>query len=251
VREGERPHPTSHPSGICDPVAELEGGANSIREGGNLLLEGRDYPPQIQRWYERLAPVVEHARDALHGVDPADVARRTGCLYEADGTLRLALFREGYTIQPATWTVCHRDTGEKPTEFTQALILTYLISADGTPPSGRWIGYRDLPDGMFYAQAFRGYAELRLGRELGDGGLARFRAAAAALHGTEIEIGDAGYAFTVLPHVHLGAVYWLGDEDFPSRTSILFEDTAPHYLSTDGLAVLGSHLVNALLDAAP
>jgi hypothetical protein len=222
-----------------------------IREGGAFLLEGRDYPPQIQRWYDRLAPVVEGARDALRGIDPADVARRAGCLYEADGTLRLVLFQEGYTIRSTDWTIHRRETGEKPTEFTQALILTYLISADGTPPSGRWIGYRDLPDGMFYAQAFRGYAELRLGRELGEGGLSRFRAAAAALGGTEIEIGDAGYAFPVLPRVHLGAVYWLGDEDFPSRTSVLFEDTAPHYMSTDGLAVLGSHLVNALLDAAP
>jgi hypothetical protein len=215
------------------------------------LLEGRDYPSQIQRWYDRLAPVVDRARDALCDVDPVDLARRTGCLPEVDGTLRLALYQEDYTIEPADWTIRRRDTGDEPTEFTQALILTYLVTADGTPPSGRWIGYRDLPDGMFYAQAFRGYAELRLARELGDEGFGRYRAAAAALGGTPIEIGDAGHAFAVLPRVRLGAVYWLGDEDFPSRTSILFEDTAPHYMSTDGLAVLGSHLVNALLDAAP
>jgi hypothetical protein len=45
-------------------------------------------------------------------------------------------------------------------------------------------------------------------------------------------------------------VYWLGDEDFPSRTSILFEDTASHYMPTDGLAILGSHLVGAIAKAA-
>jgi hypothetical protein len=195
--------------------------------------------------------VVGRAREVLRTADPNEVARRAGCRYQADGSLRLALFWEGYTIDPADWAIRRTDTGEEPTEFTQALILTYLVSADGTPPSARWIGYRDLPDGMFYAQAFRGYAELRLARELGEDGLSRFRAAAGALGGAPIEIGEAGYAFPVLPRVHLGAVYWLGDEDFPSRTSILFEDTAPHYMSTDGLAVLGSHLVNALLDAAP
>ena len=212
------------------------------------MLERRDYPSQIQRWYDRLAPVVERARDTLHSIDPAGLVRRAGCLRAVNGTLRLALFWEDYTVRPADWSICRADTGDEPTEFTQALILTYLITADGTPPSGRWVGYRDLPDGMFYAQAFRGYAELRLARELGDKGLDRFRATAAALGGVPIEIGDAGYAFAVLPRVHLGAVYWLGDEDFPSRTSILFEDSAPHYMSTDGLAVLGSHLVNALLD---
>jgi hypothetical protein len=107
---------------------------------------------------------------------------------------------------------------------------------------------------MFYAQAFRGYAENRLARELSTGereedGLAAFRAGAERLGGTPIEIGNAGYAFQVLPRVHLGAVFWLGDEDFPSRASILFQDSATHYMSTDGLAVLGSHLVSALLDA--
>ncbi len=243
-------------TGVCDPkgeelrVSPVGGSANrNSRAGRFILLERRDHPSQIRRWYDRLAPVVERARDALCTGDPSDLVRRAGCLYETDGTLRLTLFWEAYTIQPANWTICRGDTGDEPSEFTQALILTYLVTADGTAPSGRWISYRDLPDGMFYAQAFRGYAEQRLARELGNEGLSRFRAAAAALHGTPIEIGDAGYAFPVLPRVHLGAVYWLGDEDFPSRTSILFEDTAPHYMSTDGLAVLGSHLVNALLDA--
>ena len=118
------------------------------------------------------------------------------------------------------------------------------------PPSGRWIAYRDLPGGMFYAQAFRSYAENRLARDLGadDEGLDAFRGSASRLGGEAIPIGNAGYAFQLLPRARLAAVYWLGDEDFASRASILFEDTAPHYLSTDGLAVLGSHLVNALVE---
>jgi hypothetical protein len=129
----------------------------------------------------------------------------------------------------------------------RALLLAYLATADGTPPSGRYISYRDLPDGMFYAQAFRGYAEMRLVRELGEGGIDAFRRGAEGIGGAPIEVGSAGYSVQVLPRVRLAAVYWLGDEDFPSQSSILFEDTAPHYMSTDGLAVLGSHLVNALL----
>ena len=63
-------------------------------------------------------------------------------------------------------------------------------------------------------------------------------------------MGSAGYAFQVLPRVRLAAVYWLGDEDFPSQASILFEDTGPHYMSADGLAVLGSHLVTAIIRAS-
>jgi hypothetical protein len=111
------------------------------------------------------------------------------------------------------------------------------------------VGFRDLPDGMFYVQAFEGYSGGRLVREL-QGGVTAFRRAAEALGGEPLEIGDAGYTFSVLPRVHLALVYWEGDEEFPSQARVLFEDTAAHYMSTDGLAVLGSQLVGRILKAS-
>ena len=56
--------------------------------------------------------------------------------------------------------------------------------------------------------------------------------------------------FTILPRVHLAVVYWEGDEEFPAQARVLFEDTAAHYMTTDGLAVLGSQLVGRLLSQA-
>jgi hypothetical protein len=219
------------------------------------MLSSRDHPTQIQKWYNRLMPLIAGAREQLCLIPPDRLARSSGCTLAADGTLRMTLQGRNYAIRPPAFTIAHADgdaayAEDAPSEFTQALILTYLVTADGTPPSGRWIAYHDLPGGMFYAQAFRGYAETRLARELGTEGLDAFCRGAERIGGQPIEIGNAGYAFQVLPRVRLGAVYWLGDEDFPSSASILFEDTGPHYMSTDGLAVLGSHLVNALLQAA-
>jgi hypothetical protein len=136
------------------------------------------------------------------------------------------------------------------------MLLTYLAAADGTTPSRRWIGYRELPGGMFYAQAFEGYSGRRLARELatltatGGSDLAALQRAGEALgHGT-VAIGDAGFAFTVLPRIHLAVVFWEGDDEFPSQARVLFEDTASHYMTTDGLAILGSQLVDHLLKVA-
>jgi hypothetical protein len=208
----------------------------------------------MQRWYDRLAALVAETRQRLLEIDPARLTRLSGGARDADGSLRLLFWAEPYRVRLPGLTVECADTGVAPTDFTQALLLAYLATADGTPPSGRWVSYRDLPDGMFYAQAFRGYAEVRLVRELGTGGLAAFRRGVERLGGTPIEIGsgagNAAYAVQVLPRVRLASVYWPGDEDFASQASILFEDTAPHYLSTDGLAVLGSHLVNKVLKEA-
>jgi hypothetical protein len=124
------------------------------------------------------------------------------------------------------------------------MILTYLVTADGTAPTGRWISYRDLPEGMFYAQAFRGYAEQRLVRELT---LPAFTQAAERLGGERLDLGSAGYAWDVLPRVRVAAVYWEGDEELPSQASVLFDEAGVHYMSTDGLAVLGSRLVDRLV----
>ncbi len=214
------------------------------------LLRPTEHSATLQKWYDRLIPLIAGAQDRLRQIPLLRLAQRTGCVQDPTGSLRLCLFRQEYQIQLPAFAIRQVDTGQRPSDFTQALILTYLVSADGTPPSGPWITYRDLPGGMFYAQAFHGYAETRLVRDLGKDGLQAFRRAATCLGGTLIELGNAAYAFYVLPRVRLAAVYWEGDEEVESQSSILFEHTAPHYLSTDGLAVLGSHLVSAILAAA-
>ena len=199
---------------------------------------------QLKKWYDRLTPLADAARQRLRGTDAATLARRSGCDLSAPDVLSIALLSQPYEIHLPDLVVRAVDGGQEPTPFTEALLLTYLDLADGTPPAGVWIAYHDLPDGMFYAQAFRGYAENRLARACALDGFCR---AAKRLRGQQIEIGSAGYAWDMLPRVRLAAVYWEGDEDFPSQASILFDRAATHYLSTDGLAVLGSRLVDALV----
>jgi hypothetical protein len=225
------------------------------------VLGPERHASQLQRWYARLETLTTQAREQLQG-DPSALATRliarSGCTPAPDGTLRLAFQGQEYALRLPEFDIRQIHTDERPTSFVQALILTYLITADGTPPSERWIAYHDLPGGMFYARAFRGYAENRLARELD---LAGFRAGAERLGGDPIGIGSAGYAFPVLPRVRLAAVYWEGDEDLEaeplgragaqgSQASVLFQDTASHYMTTDGLAVLGSHLVGDLIYVA-
>lgn len=214
------------------------------------MLRSNGHPQGLQQWYDKLTPRLVEARERLREVEPHKLMLRTGCTQGPDGTYCLTFFWRDYLIRPPDFIVLRADTGEEPSSFFQALILVYMATGDGTTPSGRWVAFHSLPDGMFYAQAFRGYAEDRLVRELGDAGLDAFRQGAERLGGRPLELGDAGFAFQVLPRIHLAAVYWLGDEDFLSRASILFEDSASHYMPTDGLAILGSHLVGAILKAA-
>lgn len=214
------------------------------------MLRPGGHPDRLREWHDKLAPRLAEARERLRPVSLSKLELRSGCVLEPEGTLRLTFFWREYRVYPPDFIVRRADTGEEVSSFLQALILTYMATADGATPSGRWVAFHSLPDGMFYAQAFRGYAEERLVRELGEMGLDGFRRGCECLQGTPLELGDAGYALAVLPRIHLAAVYWLGDEDFPPRASILFEDSSPHYMSTDGLAILGSQLVTSILRAA-
>jgi hypothetical protein len=212
-----------------------------------MLQQGKP-TPKLQEWYDKLAPIVEEARATLREVQPGKLVLRSGCEQDADDDFRLSFFWREYVISGDDLTVRRADTGDEMPSFIQSLVLTYLMTADGTTPSSHWIGFRELPDGMFYTQAFQGYSGGRLVREL-EGGIETFRRAAERLGGEPLAMGDAGYTFTVLPRVHLALVYWEGDEELPSQARVLFEDSASHYLPTDGLAILGSQLVGKILKA--
>jgi hypothetical protein len=132
---------------------------------------------------------------------------------------------------------------------TQALLLYYFLTADGTSDSGQWISFSDLPDGRFYNQAFQGYTGAEIVKHFKSDREA-FERAAQKLAGFHTPIGDAAYTFKLFPHFPMVTVFWQGDEDFPSTLQILFAASAHHYLPTDACAIAGSILTRRLLTAS-
>ena len=204
--------------------------------------------PSPQQRMDKLVPRIEEARNRLGALTPAELVERSGCTFAADGRYQLDFAGRAYTIDQA-FVVRRADTGDEAPAFIQSIILMYLATADGTPPFEHWISFHELPDGQFYEQAFRGYSGEELIRGL-HGDVDAFKRAAALLHGEAIGLGDAAFAFRVLPRLQIAVVMYAGDEDFPAQARVLFEATAPHYLSTDGLAILGGQLVGQIIKAA-
>lgn len=199
-------------------------------------------------WLASLLPGLEQSRAELAGRDPHDLAWRSACSYDAAANaLTVPFWGQEYTLVFPEW-IARDAQGRPASPDRQALLLMYFKLADGTPVNGEWLAYRQVPGGMFYAQAFSGYAERRLARAFA-GDLEAFSAAARRLGGERLSLGHAAFEFAVLPRVRLAAVYWLGDEDFPSNASILFDAAASHYLGVDALAVVGSQLTSRLIRA--
>jgi len=200
-------------------------------------------------WQESMSRRVSELRERVRAAQPADLAARCGCPLEGPSLL-LVYWDEQLEISWPAIAARKKASGEDCSTFDTAMVLYYLATADGAPPSHRWISYRELPGGAFYHQAFQGYSGDRLARRLGDRPQA-FDQAAISLGGTRLSgIAEHGFAFMPLPRIRLAAVLWPGDDEFPSRASILFDESASHYMTTDGLALLGSGLVGRLISAS-
>ncbi len=199
----------------------------------------------MEGWRRSFGPRIAEARVELSERDPTELASWSGAEYR-DGELRLRLFEKAYRITCPELVAYELASNEPAPEELQALLLDYLCRADGTPPAGEWLAFRELPQGQFYYRAFQGYSGDSLARAFGND-LEGFRNAVGILRGRSLEFGDASSSFQVLPHLWMAVVYWQGDEEFPPQASVLFDAAAGRYLPTDGLAILGRWLCAKLV----
>jgi len=203
-----------------------------------------------KKWLDYSLPVMEGLRDELAMVDPVVLAARTGTTFHraepGRGHFELPYIGRTYHLSYPEFEARDAEKGEECWAGLRFLFLHYFRQADGAPLAHRWIAYRELPDGMFYFHAFQGYTATRLIKAFAND-LERFKQAALGVGGEAISHGDAGFMFWPLPKVPMAVVYWLGDEEFAPNASVLFDGSAGHYLSTDGLAVLGRELCSKII----
>jgi hypothetical protein len=194
------------------------------------------------------------ARERTAGIDPGEAAARAGATFveAADGASgRFELpFLAGKAI--VTWPGLEPslEAGPPLPPHIAALLVHYIGRATDVSPSGRWIAFAELPDGSVYAQAFHGYTADALVRHLAENPDALSRAA-ELLGGEPLPgMADRAWWFAALPKVPVALLWWDADDEFPARADLLFDSTASSHLPTDGCAVLGSWLTQALIRAA-
>lgn len=197
---------------------------------------------------DQLIVQINALRAALREREPREVAFNAGVEFDA-GVLRFQFYGEPYRVTIPDWEVIAEATNRVASPYYAAMFLYYLHTADGMPRAGRWISFRELPEGMFYQQAYQSYTGNRL-VQVFENRVDEFARVARTLGGMKLALGDAAYAFEALPRVHVAAVYYAGEEDFPPTANVLFDASASHHLPTDVLASVGRALVDRLIREA-
>ncbi len=186
----------------------------------------------------------------------ADVHRAAG-LSGSDLTpagVLVPYFGRPHLVPHPTGEVVNQASG-KPAHASIAIVLWhYLLTADGTPPADRWLTFRELPHGLFYAQAFAQHAEALLAQKFGAD-LDGFHRASVTLGGQILTAApgaglaspDAAYRFQAFPALAIAVQLWEGDDEFPGRVQVLFDAAAGHYLPTEDLSGVGDWLAHKLV----
>jgi hypothetical protein len=214
-----------------------------------------DAQNSLNHWVQSMETQMAEQREHLRAIAPPQIAERSGASWTPQGphagTLALTFLQQPLSVRVPDYLVVGPGDHEAPT-MIQGLVLTYLLAATGVQRAGEWVAFRELPGGMFYHQAFTGYTGGLLSRTL-DNDLDAFKRGAQAVGGTHLTaLGDAAYEFHALPGIWLAVTYWLGDDEdgFPPQARVLFDRSASDYMTIDGLAIIGSHLVRRILSHA-
>jgi len=194
---------------------------------------------------------VERLRAAFKDVDPVILASRTGSAYHSlgalAGELHLSLWERPIVVPFPELRAREAESGSDLITHLQALLLYYFTTCDGSPESGQWISFSELPDGRIYNQAFQRYTGRALALAF-QNDLDAFARAAESVGGKRVYLlGDLAFAYRVLPLVSILVVYWQGDEEMQPACQILFDSAVSHHLPTDACAVIGSTLKGRLI----
>lgn len=193
---------------------------------------------------EAWGQALEKARGELLEHSPYVLGAKSGCDFK-EGEFHLPFFHRRYRISFPKGEA-REEGGEEPAIWLKILLLHYLLTADGTPVADDWIAYRHLPGAELFEGRFVNMAIRPLVQAFGQD-LEGFKRAAEALGGVAMSrTGDAAFYFLALPHLPFACLLYLGDEEVSPSVNILFDASAPHYLPTEDLSYLGSHLSQAL-----
>ncbi|MDD5748690.1 MAG: DUF3786 domain-containing protein [Actinomycetota bacterium] len=126
------------------------------------------------------------------------------------------------------------------------LTLIYLSRASGTPPTGKWISFREITGGMFYEPVFQRSVENPVATRFGDD-IESFRQKSMQLGGKREDMGDLSFTFSLFPLIKICFVLWKSNIEFPSRCVVLFDSAAPKHLGAFELRMGAQEICSRLI----
>jgi hypothetical protein len=181
--------------------------------------------------------------------DPVDVCRRASCTYDdANLCYALRVWGDAYRIFPHQHKIdCIRDRTPILPDYFHLVMVHFLLGAKDIEPRCEWISEKDIPGGTTF---FRGPHEIptKLISTRFKNNLKGFSKACAQLKGVPLKMADAAFTFEMTSRIPVAILYWVGDEDFPAESKILYDRTITAHLASDVIYALSVGICQRLAD---
>ena len=180
----------------------------------------------------------------LKNSDLEDIAFKSGATITGTQRIGLLFFGDEVIVDLETEGVYYGEKAsggkledsKKLDIFSYAVILHYLVNADGTRISGEWVSYRELPDGMFYFRTIPGVLEpVRQKYKSSAQGLIKKIEGYGGDKSSDFKNGAVIYPFINFPVL---LIMDEESEEFDASLRILFDSAGSHYLKTDVVKML-------------
>lgn len=203
-------------------------------------MEKRPTLPEQRNYEQALSQAIQIAYEKLSTGDVPELCLNSGAKYIEQASLKAIAVNymgQKYRVALPKAEVLNPVSREKLPPRERLLVLHYLLTAKGTPSTGKLLTLKEIPDGSNYFPIFTKRALKPLVDNFGEEP-GRVIEVAAKLGGKKAEYGDAAVTVDVFPRVPLTLVLWRGDEEFPPAASILFDASITDYLPVEDIIVL-------------
>jgi hypothetical protein len=197
-------------------------------------------------------PGEEEAWDILSDLDAKEVANNAKASFNSyDSTYTLTCFGQEICISLTDRMIISKSRlGTLMVtalgDYSRLSILRYLIHAIDLPLSGQLVRPSDLPGGDIFT---KGTHIIPLDKAAAyfsnnDNG---FLMVGKRLGGTQGGYGDMSLSILPFPRVPVVLIIWLGDEEFPSTASLLFDSSCVSHLPADIIWATSMMVVEMML----
>lgn len=190
--------------------------------------------------------------EQFESMDPQEASERTGIPFDTERKcFTMRMLQKTYEI---SWPDCHvvcldqtADTFAIMEEAVDAKIfaIRYLLRGIQSNPSGKFLTYRELPNGDLYFKQFQGRCLMRLAYGFGFK-LEKLSDIFERLGAKKLTYGDVSYEIEFINGHTVRFILWAGDDEFPPSSQILFSDNFPLSFETYDLAVVGDISITTL-----
>jgi hypothetical protein len=192
----------------------------------------------------------ELARRQLANMDLEQQCLRSGTHYVPPDRALLVFLNRPYSVSlPDVEVSFQGSDGQVPLK-DRIVILHYLVSAKGTPPTNRFATFRDLPGCASYFPVFN---QLVI-KPILDGFAKEPELlvdAAASVGGRRASYGDASVTVNAFSRIPVTIVMRRGDEEFPPSCTVMFDANVSDYLPTEDIRDVSAAITKKLVQTIP